>query len=60
MGCAASEEEKQDPVVEEQPKQKGLGLEQRKRSPTPDKEIADSGTLFGLLPTDANDLDDPK
>jgi hypothetical protein len=52
MGCAQSDEQVQEPVEKtEQPREI-----ERKRSPTPDKEIADSGTLFGLMPTDANDV----
>ena len=54
MGCADSKEE--EPVkVEEKPKAKALPFE-RKRSPTPDKEIQDQGTLFAVMGTEENSV----
>ena len=56
MGCDQSKEQ-EEPVkpVETKPAVEAL---ERKRSPTPDKEIQDQGTLFALMPTDDNEIPD--
>ena len=58
MGCTDSKEQEEPVKVEEKPK--AVLPFERKRSPTPDKEIQDQGTLFALVPTGDEDDDAPK
>jgi hypothetical protein len=55
MGCSESKE-KEQPVAAKEANSVNA-VQQRPRSPTPDKEIAEAGTLFSLMPTDANDVE---
>jgi hypothetical protein len=52
MGCCQTTAAEPEEVLETKP----APILDRRRSPTPDKEIADAGTLFSIMATSANDV----